>query len=86
VASEVEITTGVAVCQDCAMMLANGELGQGDDTADRIHAERIAKRWSVGELVLDCGEDCEGWFSWTECDGCGSTLGGDRHPAAYITR
>lgn len=20
-------------------------------------------------------------FSWTECDGCGSRLGGDRHPA-----
>jgi hypothetical protein len=30
-------------------------------------------------------QDCEPWFSWHDCDGCGSTLGGDReHATAWI--
>ena len=28
----------------------------------------------------------EGSFSWSECDSCGSTLGGDRHNAHAIHR
>jgi len=28
------------------------------------------------------GRDVESCFSWSSCDACGSTLGGDRHPAA----
>lgn len=27
---------------------------------------------------------CEPSFSWTQCDSCGSTFGGDRHPAFMI--
>ncbi len=46
----------------------------------------------------ECGlEDCDDMntpeyesagepnFSWSQCDGCGSTLGGDRHPAHGLT-
>jgi len=33
----------------------------------------------VSDQVLQSTE--EGSFSWSECDACGSTLGGDRHPA-----
>ena len=29
----------------------------------------------------NCQEGCEGWFSWSSCDRCGSRLGGERHPA-----
>lgn len=70
-----------SVCVDCAMMLANGE-------GTEEHAERIAARWQAQgyDLVLACDEECEGWFSWLDCDGCGSTLGGDRHPAHWIKR
>jgi hypothetical protein len=28
------------------------------------------------------GADCEGSFSWSSCNLCGSTLGGDRYPVA----
>ena len=31
-----------------------------------------------------CGEDCEGGFSWSPCEVCGCSLGGDRHKAAII--
>lgn len=26
----------------------------------------------------------ESYFSWSDCDTCGSSLGGDRHPAHYL--
>lgn len=26
----------------------------------------------------------ESHFSWSECDSCGSSLGGDRHPAHFL--
>jgi hypothetical protein len=65
----------LAVCVDCAMLIANGE---GTDE----HADAVAARWpGMNTLVLACPEDCEGWFSSSPCDGCGSTLDGDRHPA-----
>lgn len=31
------------------------------------------------------GDGCESHgFSWMPCDGCGSVLGGDRYPLAYV--
>jgi len=29
----------------------------------------------------NCGDNCEPSFSWSSCDKCRSTLGGDRHDA-----
>ena len=69
-----EIThDGLELCVDCLIMVANGE-------GTKEHAHIMAKRWGYS-LVMSCEEDCEGYFSWASCDGCGSTLGGDRHPA-----
>lgn len=72
-----------------------------DDAADTAHAARMDAIWGEGtEITLghlaeacpDCGLnddrqecDCEPWFSWSQCDGCGSTLGGDReHATAWV--
>jgi hypothetical protein len=64
------------VCQDCAMLIANGELPE--DNPDF----KLSPRWDGYQVVLNCDEDgCEG-FSWSPCDGCDSRLGGDRHKAA----
>jgi len=77
-------------------MIATGELGLGDDDADRAHAELIAVLWpGINTLALGWtdwalrsrgidpdDEEAESLgFSWRQCDGCGSTLGGDRHAA-----
>ena len=36
--------------------------------------------------ALECGEIAdEPSFSWSRCECCGSSLGGDRHPAHAIT-
>jgi hypothetical protein len=76
-----EIEEGI--CADCVMMLANGELGQGDAKADLEHAEKMAALWGPGELTQDYS-DGESWFSWSACGGCGSTLGGDRYAASWF--
>jgi len=34
--------------------------------------------------AIDCAN--EGGFSWSSCDGCGSTLGGQRYPSHALVR
>ena len=85
-------------CVDCVMLIANGEVfdSDGNDIGPSVANAQTAI-WGTGingamGLVLnshckECiGEEeaCEGWFSWSSCDGCGSTLGGDRQPGAHI--
>lgn len=77
-------------CTDCVFMIANGE---GTDA----HMEAMVSIWGEGirgvlglalsshcKECIDEDEPCEGWFSWSRCDGCGSSLGGDRQPGAHI--
>lgn len=68
-------------CEDCLLYLANGE-AEGVD-CDTLQAA-ISARHPVGHPVPACEEDCEGWFSWRECQCCGSQLGGNRHPFAVL--
>jgi len=76
----------ISICVDCLIFLANGD----DQSEAGDIAERIEAQWSEEdpdlhwEIVPNCPEDCDGWFSWSSCDGCGSHLGGDRHPAVAI--
>jgi hypothetical protein len=81
-------------CVDCLMMWANGQgpcetsgsttpCDGGDDCPDTVHALAMEQQWPMADgwnTSGTCPEDCEGWFSMSSCDGCGSTLGGDRHP------
>jgi len=83
--------TTLHVCVDCLMLLANGEVfdAHGDDITAQ-HAAKIDAIWGDTELTLghvDAEEesDAEPWFSWQPCDGCGSTLGGDREYATAWT-
>lgn len=83
-------TADLSVCSSCLMVLANGlEQGPNYDD-DKAAADGLARNWagwdiSLGSLECDyCPNedgDCEGWFSWSRCDGCGSQLGGDRYHA-----
>lgn len=70
------------------MLLANGETPP--DMSEDATAAYVARvDWSAGDghtWVVDCLEDCEGWFSWSPCDVCRCPLGGDRHPVALIER
>lgn len=71
-------TTTLEICVDCLFYLANGEVtdGEGNDIT-AAHGAAIASVWGDAER--------DPWFSWSSCDGCGSTLGGDREYATAWT-
>lgn len=71
-------------CTDCLCMDANGTLGDVTEEEDAAHAAAMEREWPQADgwhTHNNCDGDCEGSFSWVQCEGCGSTLGGDRHPA-----
>lgn len=79
------IVAEIEICSDCTLLVANGEIDHLSEADQEAHAKRIAERWGPGQpLVLACGVECEGFFSWSSCEGCGSALGGDRHPAVVF--
>jgi len=80
----------IELCVDCVYVIANGVDDNAEDVDQlTVTAQRLAEAWpgespattpAVTLGTID-GDDDEPWFSWHRCDGCGSTLGGDRHPA-----
>ena len=78
------------LCVDCTQVLANGELGD-DSTPDLEPLGLIERDEEITLGMLDEEHSCDGTaeecdcesqsFSWSRCDGCGSTLGGSRHAA-----
>lgn len=78
--------TGSA-CTDCLMLVANGETPpEMDEAATAAYLAEVERRSAGYTVVPACDEECEGGFSWSACDLCGSTLGGDRHPVAFLAR
>jgi hypothetical protein len=73
------------VCVDCLMVDANGESEGIEPEAlariEKAYTDATADGWYYAN---NCDENCEGWFSWSPCGFCGSTLGGDRHPAVLL--
>lgn len=76
-------------CADCLMLLANDETPpEMSEVETAEYLANVARHTAGSEVVVNCPEECEGGFSWSPCDVCGSRLGGDRHPVAFfeITR
>lgn len=82
-------------CDDCVQAIANGEgtdahteamvaiWGTGPNGVVGLVLSSRCKE-CIDEECMDEEESCEGWFSWSRCDGCGSSLGGDRYPGAHM--
>lgn len=99
--SVIVIAERLWVCQDCTMLIANAELGQGDEAAEIAHAERMVAHIRANfdakaiDMVLDsCTEhepdrDCScahtGFYD-RRCDACGDILAGYRHRAVILGR
>lgn len=85
----------LSVCVDCAYFIAYGRLDDQtmieNPNAGTEHAEKVRAIWGDADItpgrMLEEGEEVdddaetEVWFSWSECEMCGSTLGGDREYA-----
>lgn len=72
-------THDILVCVDCILFLANGE------TTEHTTPESVAisqdVQWPLADgWRLVPGSAAQG-FSWSSCDGCGCTFGGERHEA-----
>lgn len=80
-------------CVVCMHLTANGEYNDGEDTAEKCIAgqQKIWGDQSRWFMLAGCSEDCnyaddddhecesfEQGFSWSDCEGCGDTDGGDR--------
>jgi hypothetical protein len=73
----------INVCVVCIHLLANGEFNDGTDAAEKCFAgqQRI---WGSTHLIPGGGseeDDGDRGFSWSACEGCGDTDGGDRFQA-----
>jgi hypothetical protein len=74
-------------CVDCLMLVANGETPPNMDKVETAeYLARVETRTAGFHVIPACPEDCEGSFSWSPCDVCGSPLGGDRHPVVFDPR
>lgn len=83
----------IKACVVCLHLTANGEFNDGTDAAEKSSEGRV-KIWGdrASQFTLaGCDEDCvnqhdsdhecesfEQGFSWSDCEGCGDTDGGDR--------
>lgn len=76
------ITHEIDICEDCLMASANGLYGWEYD--EEWLARYVEACDAYGDPIPNCGDDCEGSFSWSPCGFCGSTLGGYRHPAVIL--
>ena len=73
----------IQICEDC-LIVVDGDPSMGAEETQRYCAEAaegLARNWP-GLYVHGTGE--EGKFSWSGCDGCGSTDGGKCYPAVVL--
>lgn len=73
-------TMPVSVCIDCALLAANDE-----PPLDRADTEPAPLALlDAGDTLVVGSADEEPHFSWSPCQACGSTLGGDRFDAVIF--
>jgi len=80
--SNVTFVCNIMACQDCLMLVANGELpDERPELEDDIDA-----LWGVSRSRFFCvgDSDQDDEFSWRACECCGSELGGSRHQLAVM--
>jgi hypothetical protein len=66
----------LCVCTDCILIIANGDCGENTEE----HADAMMA-YNPDTVFIFGGDDLG--FSWSYCQGCGTTLGGDRF-TAYV--
>jgi hypothetical protein len=72
----------LSVCVDCIQLLANGEINDGEDTAERT-GRGLARQWGDDVAHLFAG-DAEFGYSTRACEGCGDADHGDRFAAVLL--
>lgn len=69
----------VSVCDACIQLMCNGEIQDGENTArDCIIGQRGVWGDDARHFTPGSGEP---FYSQSDCEGCGTSYHGDRHPA-----
>lgn len=78
----------LSICVDCLVYHANGDIPEEDCGGNHWTEEDanggfdyVSLGSTVCEYCADGDESCEPWVSWSACDLCGCTLGGNREHA-----
>lgn len=86
-------------CDVCMYLTANGEYNDGTDAAEKCAEGQVRiwgdnARWFMlagcnpdSHISIDEDHECmdfEQGFSWSACEGCGESLGGDRYLLAVF--
>jgi hypothetical protein len=72
-----KVTFSGRCCTDCLLFIANGDNESG------VY-ERMTNVWTQEEVAHMVAGDEEYGFSWGDCDGCESGLGGERYGFAIL--
>ena len=86
----VQVIDELEICTDCMFAVEYGCYSEHEqcfnrEEFDKRQAEIDKAIESVdGQIVNNTPEDFEAGFSWTPCELCGSTLGGDRYPYSIL--
>ena len=67
------------ICVDCAMAHANADFSDMDNETEVCVKSGMER---TGHLAVDSLDITD--FSWSQCDGCGSALGGARFGAVSL--
>jgi len=71
----------IYVCDLCLLAHEAPNGGSYTDDEERTALSEWSRRWPGYRFAST--ED-EGGFSWSACDGCGTTLGGNRYLASAV--
>jgi hypothetical protein len=78
----VRVICTLMACQDCAMLVANGEPSEERPELEREIAAHLALE--PLQHIVSGDSDADDEFSWRPCECCGSRLGGSRHQLALL--
>jgi hypothetical protein len=67
----------VEICTNCLLVAVN------DDRSSLVRGDPMPlSKMTYGETLTT--REGEPYFSWSSCDTCAQTLGGERHPAVIL--
>jgi len=75
----------ILACTDCLLFIANGDIPE--DNGNDWSLDHIEAIWPSTQYDLACGDsENDHDFSWSQCECCGSRLGGSRHELVALER
>lgn len=76
----------IAICTDCHLAAQGYDAHETGHAPDREPLSQVDAYDVIPNVDIYAGNPMEPHFSWEPCQGCGSTLGGDRYDYLALER